>query len=288
MLYSPQGQDFQTVISNVTSTRPPATATNFGTAVTVNASTTVYGAWAELIAGASVTTDIYGILLNINNYGVSNSNRNALFDIGVDNAGGTTYVTKIPQLMGGSASPYYLGSGGIWDYFPLYIPAGSSVAVQAKGTVASTTTGVACWLFGQPRRPENVRSGSYVDAYGIDNTNNRGTTITIGTTAEGAWTSLGTTTRSYWWQQCGFAQNDTSQTAAAIHVDIAAGASTTRNKILIENQLYIITAAEQISCNPNFMGSYNNIASGQIVYGRAQSSSISDTGPNIACYMVGG
>lgn len=288
MLYVPQGADFQTTISNVTASRPPATATNFGTAVTVNASTTTYGAWAQLIAGASVTTDCYGILICINNYGASATIRNALFNIGIDYSGGTTYDIRIPQLIGGSSSPYYLGSGGLWYYFPLFIPAGSSIAAQAKGTVATTNAGVACWLFGQPRRPEAVRAGTYVDAYGIDNTNHRGTTITMGTTAEGAWTSLGTTTRSYWWQQAAFTQADTTMTAAAVHVDIAAGASTTRNKILIENNLFIVTGAEQISSNPNFMGCYNNIAPGQNIYGRAQSSSAADTSPGVACYMVGG
>lgn len=287
-LYAPFGQDFQWQWSNVQNTRPVVTATNYGTAVTVNVNTTTYGAWSQLASSTDVAYDVYGILININNVGASNSIRNALYNIGVDNAGGTAYDIKIPQLIGGSASPYYLGSGGLWYYFPLYIPAGSSIAAQAKGTVAATNTGVAIWLFGLPRRPEAVRAGSWVDAYGIDNTNHRGTTITMGTTADGTLTSLGTITRSGWWQQAAFTQADSSMTASAIHVDIAVGASTARNKILIENQLYVVTAAEQISSNPNFMGSYNNAAAGEILYGRAQSGAASDTLPGIACYMLGG
>ena len=300
MLFVPTGLKYNWVWSNVETLRPVVTATNFGDAVTVNLSTTTYGAWTNLATSAEVAYDVYGILICLNNYAASNAIRNALFNIGVDNAGGTSYRVVIPALIGGSSSPYYLGSGGIWYYFPLFIPAGSSIAVQAKGTAASTTAGCAIWLYGQPDQPELVKTGSIVAALGIDDANNRGTTITMGTTADGTWLNLGlngvapyagkfdfSNVGPPWWVQCGFAQNDASMTAAAIHCDVALGTAT-QKVLILEDQLWTVTAAEQIASNCYFNGYtrfYNGI-SGNEVWVRAQSSSASDTGPCMAVYMM--
>lgn len=284
MLFVPFGQDFQWSYSNASATRP--STTGFGTSVTPGTAPT-FGAWTQVASAANMTQDTYGILLCFNNGATSAAIRNILVNVGVDNAGGTTYLTVIPTLIAGSSSTYGLGTGGIWYYFPLYIPAGSSVALQATGTV-TTAFNAFVQFFGQPRRPEVIRAGSYVDAFGIDLNNARGTTTTLGTTAEGAWTQLGTaTTRSYWWWQSCYSAADSTMAAQVIHSDLASGTATFK-KILYENQYTSVTGAEQISTLPVFVNSYNNVAVGDIIYVRGQTSGTADTTTGFAAYGLGG
>lgn len=283
-IFTPFGQDFQWSYSNVSATRP--TTTGFGTSVTPGTAPT-FGAWVQVASSASMTQDTYGVLICFNNAVTSATIRNILVNVGVDTAGGTSYEVRIPTLIAGSATTYGLGTGGIWYYFPLYIPAGSSVAVQATGVV-TTAFNAYLQFFGQPRRPETIRAGSYVDAFGIDLNNARGTAVTLGTTAEGAWTQLGTaTTKSYWWWQSCYYSADSTMTAAVIHSDLAAGTATFK-KILYENQYTATTAAEAVSNIPIFVNSYNNVAVGDIIYARGQSSTTADTGAGFAAYGLGG
>ena len=286
-LFVPQGNDFQWSYSNVSATRPNIAGWGFAHTPSTTAST--FSTYATLVSAANVTQDVYAIYLCFN-FGASSATiRNTLVNIGVDTAGGTNFDTRIPQLMCGHASPLGVGAGGIWYYFPLFIPAGSSIGIQAGSTVA-TAFATAVWLYGKPRRPEAIRAGSYVTAFGTNTgTTWRGTNVTQGTTADGTLTQIGVaTTKSHWWWQAGYSVVDGTMSAAAIAMDVAAGSSTTLNKILIENQIWNTTAAEQISSFPQFPGSYNNVSVGENIYARLQSSAASDTSPNVAVYGLGG
>lgn len=283
-IFIPAGADFQWSYSNVSATRP--TTTGFGTSITPTTLPTMSG-WTQVASSANISQDVYGILICINNGATSATTRQIIVDVGVDNAGGTAYVTKIPTLLGGHASTYGLGASGVWYYFPLYIPAGSSVAVRASSTL---TTAFNCYVqfYGQPRRPEVVRAGSYVTAFGVNATAGTGTAITLGTTAEGAWTQVGATAdKSYWWWQAGYTCADTTMSAAIIHLDMSAGTATNK-KILFENQVVQTTAAEQISTVPVFMNAYNNVAVGDNIYIRGQHSGTADTGTSVAAWGLGG
>jgi hypothetical protein len=71
------------------------------------------------LAGASVTDDAYGILVNINSNTVSGAARDALVTLGLDAAGGSSYTDWINHLFASSqASIYANGGGGVWYYFP--------------------------------------------------------------------------------------------------------------------------------------------------------------------------
>ena len=288
-LYVPHGHDFQWEYSNVSATRP--NAAGWGTAHTPSTTADTFSTYATLVSSANITQDVYGVMLCFNNGATSNGLRNTLVNIGVDTAGGTAFTTRIPDLIAGSASPL-AGSGmGIWYYFPLYIPAGSSIGIQAGSTLV-TAFNTAIWLYGLPRRPEAIRTGSYVTAFGATRgTSWRGTNITLGTTAEGTLVQLGaTTTQSHWWWQIGFALADASQTLQAITCDAYAGASAgALNKPILTDQLWVANAAEQISNVPWFQTAYNNVGVGENIYGRGQTSiATSDTGPNMIVYGLGG
>lgn len=268
MIYSPQGPDFQWYYSNTLNTQPVAA---FGSTITPSTTANTYGSWVSVASAASMTQDTYGVYINFNSSTQSGAVRNVLCEMGVDNAGGTSYQSVIPYLLAGNAQTYTTLPGGINYYFPLYIKAGSSVAFRAMSN-STTSMRVATYFYGQPRRPEALRVGSYVDAFGFDTTTRSGTAFQPGTTSEGAWTQLGSaTTRSYWWWQAGLNNTSTSMVNATIHADMSVGDATSK-KLMNENQYWGMTASEAISCIPAFQNSYNNVASGQLIYGRAQSS----------------
>lgn len=293
MFLAPFDSQFQWVTSNVDATRPVQSGP-YGTSTSVDAD---YNIYSTIFSRTQVLYDCYGILLCFNNYASSNAIRNALARIVITSGSNIPDFTNgivIDNLIMGSASPYGLQAGGIWYYFPIFIKADSSIQVSMRGTatVATGTVAVAAWLFGAPKNPAAVRVGKYVDTFGVDTANFRGTTITLGTTNEGNFNQLGSaTTRPYWWCQPGFSYADNSMTGSIITTDIAAGTSTTTNKLISKERRWVVTAAEQISSFPTFnLGmSGVNIPVGSNIYGRGQTNiATADTTPGIACYLLGG
>lgn len=282
-LFVPYGNEFTWRASNVLNTQPAA---NFGVTVTPGAAPT-FGAYVQLLSAAAVTQDVYGILINFNSANTSNAIRSILADIGVDNAGGTNYVTKIPFLLAGQANTYNTPGSGIWYYFPLYIPSGSSIAVRATGTQV-TTFRCNVTVFGRPKRPDAVQAGTYVTAFGTDATANaRGTAITIGTTAEGGWQQVGTAlTRPHWWWQLGYASSTNAINATGIHFDLGVGTGTNR-KVIIENQTWTTTTGEIITCIP-YLNGYGEAAVGDIVYIRGQQVGTANATSTVIGYGLGG
>lgn len=283
MLFVPVGPDFQWYYSNTLTTQPTA---SYGTTITPGTTAGTYGSWAQVATAANMAKDTYGVFICFNAANTSAAVRNILCEMGVDNAGGTSYQSVIPYLIAGNAVAYTAFGGGIYYYFPLYIKAGSTVAFRAMSNSA-TTFRVSVYFYGEPRRPDGVRVGSYVDAFGFDATNRVGTTITAGTTSEGAWTQLGSaTTKNYWWWQCGFNINNATMNSGIFHTDISAG-NATNKKLLFENQYWAASATEAIGNIPAFQNAYNNVASGANIYGRAQASATT-TGTNMIAYGLGG
>jgi hypothetical protein len=208
-------------------------------------------------------------------------------DIGVDTGGGTSYAARIPNLLvGGSIAMASTGtSGGIWYYFPLFIPAGSTVGAAAQGA-DTTAFRVGVELLQQPMNPSQIRKGSFVEAYGISG--NTGTSVTPGTTSEGAWTSIGTTTLPVWWWQCGYqiSAADTSWNNANITVDIAVGDASNKNIIILDTIINTNTT-ECLGNPPISAGVEFPVPAGTNVYARAQHSGTVDN-PAIAVYGLGG
>lgn len=279
MLFTP-ANSWNFNLSNITAVRPAA---GWGTVITPGTAGTK-GAWAQVFTGAQVEREIFGILVFINNNSSSATTRNALVDIGIDPAGGTAYSVVIPDLIGGHAAPTTVG--GIYYYFPLYIPAGSSVAVRAVGTVA-TTFNVALRVYGAPRRPDSVVCGTKVSAFGATLASATGTTVTAGTTADGAWTQLGTATThpTFWWQ-CGMTCVDTTMSANAHTMDISVGDASNKD-IVLENALAVFTAAEQSLMLPAVIQAYDRTPAGVLVYGRVQCSGTADTALSMMAYGLG-
>lgn len=279
MLHVPAGANaFGDSVASWGTTRPNAA---HGTTVTPNAGS--YGSWAQLFAAQ--TEDTLGILININSNNTGVTSRGTVIDIGWDEAGGTSYTARIEGLICGGASSYAVGGSGVWYYFPIFIPAGSSIAARANSTVA-TAFRVAAVLSQKSVNPVMVRRGSFVEAMGVSGS--AGTAIVPGQAAEGAWTLIGTTSNRCWWWQLGV-QVDVADTAwqnNVIHFDMAVGDATNKDIIIYDTPIST-NAAEYITNIPITVGVEWDVPSGSNIYVRAQCSGILDS-YNCAVYGLGG
>jgi hypothetical protein len=273
---------FQYRTGNVVGTRPAAA---YGTSITpLNNS---YSTYASILAGGSIAQDCYLCVVHANSVASSAAVRDTLLTLGKDDSGGTSYVDWIPDLLVSAAHSYTTSAGGIWYTFPLFVPAGAQIAAKASQNNATPVAiRVAIWLFGLPTAPEQIRWGSYVDAFGIVAASSRGTTVTPGTTSEGAWTSLGTETREHWWWQLGMGLADTNVNSAVIHGDLSLDNG---SRIIFEDVGWHTSSTEEVSLRDSLIlpNSYYRSNGGQAVHGRLQSSAATDT-VSLAAYGVGG
>ncbi len=266
-------------------TRPSNTNGTSVTPVTTNA----YSAYVALGASA-LSFDSYGILININSNTTTNASRRSAIKIGVDLAGGTSYTDVITQLVAGDAAQYYLGGSNY--FFPLYIPAGATVAVAARGSVG-TAFFVNATYFQKPVNPSVIRKGAYVETLGVTvgtGTVN-GTSITPGTTNEGSWTLIGQTTQRLWWWQLGLQINDASKSNSSVFLDLGVGDTNVvgdPKDIIIGNFLIGVNTSDSIINLPLTAGVEYNVPDGKFLFVRAQNSVANDAAYDVAVYGCGG
>jgi hypothetical protein len=283
-MIAPVGEMFRLADSVADGTRP---ATAWGTQLTP--AENAYGSYGQLIAGASVTDDAHGILININSAASSTFARDCLVTIGIDPAGGSSYSTFIEHLLGSCAGSYasaQCGAGGVWYYFPVRVPAGASLA--AKASVNASTVGtvnVACSLW-RSTRPDAVYVGSFVQTFGATAASSSGTSVTAGTTGEGAWVSVGTVTVPIRAWEVGMGINDPTMTVNTHHCEVGIGDASSK-KLAIHDHPVVINSAE--SLGKAAACSYRTAAVGDVVYVRCQvGPSAADASLSMIAYGVGG
>lgn len=278
MLHTPYSNRFGTTISNYASTRPAA---KLGTDCTPGNNTK--GSYSQILTALSDAT--YYMRVCFSSVGASAVAKNALVDIGIDPAGGSSYSVLVPDLMASCAAAY--GTlGGVWYEFPIYIPAGATVATRGSvnsGTVGTITTAIQ--LFGRPSRPDLLRYGTGVVAFGVTAASSSGTAVTPGGASEGTYTQIGSATdRRLWWWQVGWGINDSTMTAALLHIDLAIGDATAKQTV-IQDQLVITTSAELLtSFNPP--SPIYDAPVGANVYVRARHSGTADSSNSAIVYGV--
>jgi hypothetical protein len=282
VLWTPPTRQFQKFVSSHGASRP---STTLGASVTPGDDT--YGSYATVLAGASVTDDVYGIVLNVNSAATSGSRKDCLVTIGVDAAGGTSFSTLIPDLLCCDAGSY---PAGCWYFFPLFIKSGTSIGAKASVNNATVgTVNVNVILLCNPRRPESIRCGTKVAALGaIDGSNSVGVAITSGTTGEGAWTGLGATlSDDCWFFGLGWDVNSAAMAALSYHVDFAIGDGSNK-LVVIQDMLVNTTAAEAAHKGPNFCYGYAEGQAGTTPYVRMQCSGTPDSSLTMMAYGVSG
>jgi hypothetical protein len=286
-LFVPGINEFGWMLGSHETTRPAA---NMGITITP-AQNAKSGAYAEYLDGALVLFDVYGIKINFNTNARSAAVGNTLVDIGVDITAGTSYTVLIPDLLACSSSPMTVGMSGTWYYFPVFIPAGTSIA--ARASVDNATVGTLrsmIWLYGKPRYPEQIRVGRRVEAIGEVTATSEGTVVVAGGAAEGTYTSMGTLTRDAWWYQIGVGSSDSSLSAGICDWDLAVGDAT--NKRLPSCQpccrTMVTGTGEEMSQVNNMENFSIDGKAGQTVYIRGQHSGTPDTDVTCIAYAVGG
>lgn len=274
MLHVPIGSN-QFGLTQPTTTGRPADAQG----ATVTPAVGSKGGWSQMLA--STTDDWFGILICISNNSTLSTSRNSVVDIGIGPSG--SEVVLIPNLLAGNAVPYT--SGGLWYYFPVFVPGGSRISCRAQSSV-TTAFQVYAQGLGRPSNPAQIRKASFVDAIGV--TPPSGVAVTGGTTSDGAWTLIGATTKRVWWWQFGtqIATTDTAHGHAAQHVDIAVGNGTQFDVIILDAQ-FCTTTGEAGNNPPLSAGVEYPVDAGVNVYARIQSSNTGDP-YQIAVYAAGG
>lgn len=292
MFKPPVNQFNLKICSPADGTRPVAT---WGTLVTPGNNT--YGSYASIIAGASVTADVYGILINFNSWNVSGSAKDSIVTIGLDPAGGSSFTDYINHLLTGPANAY-TATDGTEYYFPIYIKAGTSIGAKASTNNATVGTGrVAITLFCRPSRPDLIRVGSSVRSFGADTANSRGVLVTQGTVSEGAWTVLSASTlgdvetnpavnntQLPWYWEFGVGCNNATMTAAKVHCDIGIGDGT-NNVVAVSNGMVLAAASESQDKRAAIQSHYRSTTLDS-VFGRAQSSAAADANFSMMAYGV--
>jgi hypothetical protein len=262
-----------------------APGASFGVAVTPG--TNAYGSYTSVLTGATVTDDVYGLWVGACSGFVSGAARDILITIGYDHAGGTSFTDWIPDLLATGACSYSGVSvaGGLWYFFPLYLKSGSSIGAKAtvnNGTVGTVNVGVK--LLCKPSRPDMLKLGTFVKAFGTAVGTSSGTAVTAGAGSEGAWTQLGSAVadRLFFWQVM-MGLNNATYNNNGVHLDLGLGDGS--NKRVVVQDQFIGTSTNETLLG-TCPGAYAKAASGDLVFGRAQGTGM-PTGFSMAAWGVG-
>lgn len=168
----------------------------------------------------AINFDVHYLKIGIGGINFTAGNTCALADILIDPAGGTSWSSFINDLLCGYSPTPAAGTVpiSVWYHFPIYIPAGASLGIQARSANTGNTASGRCVVeaYGNPSRPDMWWCGSSVESLGITAASSDGTRHTPGNSgAFSSWASLGTTTTGrYGCIQFGL--NGSDATAAAI------------------------------------------------------------------------
>lgn len=246
------------------------------------------GSWTQVASSSDIVQDVYNFYLRVLAGATSGQSKMHLLDIGVDPAGGTSYVAIISNLAcGGSSAAFGPGEGE--DFlFPFFIKAGSSVAVRIQGSNATAgTIFVGVMFFGQLSRPEVFPVGSFSETMGAI-TNSNGVSFIPGNAANGDWVSLGTTTKALWWWQIGCQVDISAAGTEQTYVELAYGNTT--NRVVISRILFLNTG-EAYGFSPAancLFECYCPVLAGGELWIRGRCSNAPNTGYNGVAVGIGG
>ena len=259
-----------------------------GTSVVPGASN-AEGSWTQIASSGNIAEDIYGLYLQIFAGATSANQKSHLLDIGVDPAGGTSYVAIISNLVCGS-SPTLAQAGNREFYFPFFIKAGSSVAVRIQGSNATAgTVRVAAKFYGKPSKKQLLPVGYYSETIGTI-TNSSGVSFTPGNASDGSWVDLGATTKPLWWWQLGYQIDNGTITAEYTYIELAFGDGS--NKQQIFRVMHGGTTAETcgLAMQTSMLGiaAYCPVKAGEHIYVRGRCNNAPDSGYNAVAVGIGG
>lgn len=259
-----------------------------GTSVVPGASN-VEGSWTQVASAANIANDVYGFYVQIFAGATATEQKDQLFDFGVDPAGGTSYTAIISNLDCGE-SPALTAAGAREFFFPMFIKAGSSVAVRCQGSNATAgTVRVAFRFYGKPTRPECVPVATYSETLGTIS-GSAGQSFTPGNAADGSWTDLGATTRDLWYWQPGYGISNATITAEYTYIEFAWGDASNKHTIfkIMHGGTTSETCGAAAQTNMLFHAAYQPVPAGAHLYVRGRCNNAPDTGYHANIVGMGG
>jgi hypothetical protein len=268
---------------------PAATPGQQLTANANNADGTVLNlSFANAADNGTVTAleyDVCGIMIGFNSFVASNGDSSTLVDLLVDRAGGTSYSQLISDLVAGYTPVPTAGaiSTDTYYYFPLWIPAGASLGMQARTAHTVNIAGRACvWLFCEPSRPDAWWCGQGVESLGVVPATSKGVNHTPGNAAWSTWATVGTSTYRYRAVQFGHNGTDAAGTAVNSHWEIGYGSQ----RLGGAPRFHVSTSTAESSQRSGFgMPIFCNVPAGTTWQTRAWSSAAAEVN-TVAIYGV--
>jgi hypothetical protein len=257
-----------------------------GTSVTPGANN-AEGSWTQIASAANIASGVWGMWIGISGGNTATAQKDHLLDIGIDEAGGSSYTAIISNLVCGQSQA---GSTGCTEfYFPINFPAGSSVAVRVQGNNATAGT-VRVWamFYGKPSCPEITPRGEVSETIGAI-TNSGGVSFTPGNAADGTWASLGTTTRTLWWWQLGVQVSNATITAHYTWCDLAYGDASNK-RIIINKQMIGYYGTAEIAAQmhgAHMMQGFCHVPAGSNLYVRGRCNTTPLSGYNAVAIGIG-
>ena len=266
-------------------------SSTMGTSITPGTSG-AEGSWTAVAGGANLTSDVYLVSFQPHAGATTSVDKSHLFDIGVDPAGGTSYTEVISNIVAGHSCAMNSApaQGNIAFLFPIFIKAGSSVAVRCQGSHSTPGTVRVIMSFrGQPASPHQLPVGAYAETIGAI-TGTQGVTFTPGNGTEGAWELLGTTTRPCWWWQLAFQVSNAAMTAEYCVIELAHGDASNKHLMIKLLKCNLTTEATGVPVNGNidYGSCYWPLPAGTNIYVRGKADSAPDTGYNAVAIGIGG
>lgn len=257
---------------------------------TVTPGNNTYGAYAQLMPGATLTERAYGVQFVINSNSVSGQARDAMFKFGADPAGGTAYQDIGSDISCSCASPIGgTGIGVVTPVIPIRFEAGSSIAIAMSVNNATVGTAAAfCRLLWKPSHPELIpRTGTALRSYGTNPGSSSGTAVTPNSAGgKSAFVQLGTIAAgdSPWFWFGGVFCNNASMSNNPSWWDWALGSSSTVNRTIIADDLVAPGSAETFT--RLWQGVYAQGNPGDQLFARAGGPATSPSGMSTSIYGV--
>lgn len=248
------------------------------------------GSWVQIASSANISFDVYGFYVQFVGGSTSGASKQHLADIGIDPAGGTSYTSIISDFCCGSA-PGATQAGSREHFFPLRIPAGSSVAARIRGSHATgSTVRMPFKFYGGLSAPGMFRSGSFSETLGADQANSKGTAFTPGNAADGAWALLGTTVNDLWWWQLGHQIDNTTITSEYTYIELAYGDASNKTSIfrMMHGGTTVETAGFALQTQLVPLAAYCPVKAGTNIYIRGRCNNAPDSGYNANVVGIGG
>lgn len=270
---------------------PILSASSAAVGASITPGNNAYGSYVQLLSGAQVTDDCFALDLNLNTISVSGSARDCLAKLGLDPAGGTSFVDTWLDILCSCASPIGgSGTGVTYRSVPLRVPKGWSVGVAMAVNNATVGTGAAkVTLYRQPSHPELMpRSGTFVRTFGTTLASSSGTAITPnGSGGKSAWVQCGSAAAEQLWAIClGVGCNNAAMSNNPTAFNMGIGSSTTVNRQVGGDIDVSSGTAETLTWQAEFQQALIN--SGDLLFARAGGPAAFNTGASVAIYAVGG